>query len=338
MLESSWLHSKSKALFLVKLSVSLGLVVYLGCIVDWERAITTVAGIDVLLLLVAPFLALARLAAAASRWRLILADNRVSFSLRQAYNGYLVGAFYDVLLPGVTGGDVVRIGRCFRQTRCQLGTATASVLLERVCGALALLTIALAAYWFFPWTLSSLPAIERTLAVTIAGVAGIVFLVLAVLGRRIWLRWLPCEDAKGGWRFVCWALRTLGAMKGRTLGAIFVLSILFQTADIVATFLLSKALGLDVSIKVFFAIIPLVYLAICLPVSLGGLGVREGALVFLLGQFGVVPSDAVTLSFLIYLNRIVTGGLGGLLQFVEALSDKKTSRVVADTTYVQDTL
>ena len=123
---------KNKVPFLAKLCVSLGLVITLGWIVDWERAARTIGEADRLPLSTVPLLLLARLVAAAFRWRLILADSQVALSFGQAYTGYVVGAFYSVLFPGVTGGDVVRIGRCARQTGCQLGTATASVLLERI--------------------------------------------------------------------------------------------------------------------------------------------------------------------------------------------------------------
>ena len=53
--------------------------------------------------------------------------------------------------------------------------------------------------------------------------------------------------------------------------------------------------------------------------ELGGLGVREGTLAFLLALFGVNPSDAVTLSFLVYLTRVVVGVFGGIWQLLESI-------------------
>jgi uncharacterized membrane protein YbhN (UPF0104 family) len=333
-LKKTVLHRKSKILFFAKLGVSLGLVAYLGWIGDWERAVKTIGEADKSLLLIAPLLLLARLGAAALRWRLILADSQVTFPLRQAYMDYLVGTVYNVLLPGVTGGDAIRIGRCVRQTRCQLGTATASVLLERISGVFALLSIAFSAYLLFPSTLPSLLSTEKISPVTMVAIAGITLTAAMILERRAWLRWLPRGGARGAWRFVRSAMQTLSILRWRTLGAVFILSILFQAVDIVATFLLSQALGLTVPITVFFATIPLVYLAIFLPISLGGLGVREGTFVFLLAQFGVAAPDAVTLSFLVYLNRIAIGGLGGLAQLAEAVFSKEASRATEDANIV----
>jgi len=322
-------------LFFVKLSVSLGLIVYLGWIVDWKQAVKTISEADKLLLLIVPFLLLARLGAAAFRWRLILADNKVAFSFWNAYTAYLVGAFYNVLLPGVTGGDAVRIERCVRQTKCRLGTATTSVLLERTGGLFTVLSIALFVYLLFPATLSSLLITEETSVVKTAATIGIILVAAMVFGRRVWLKWLPHEDARGILGFIRSAVQTLINLRGRTLGVVFILTLLFQSTDIVVAFLLAQAIGLTVPLIEFFAIIPLVYLVTFLPISLGGLGVREGILVFLLARFGVATSDAVTLSFLVYLGLVVVAGLGGLIQLIESLADnKKVSNVVDKTKIV----
>ncbi len=59
---------------------------------------------------------------------------------------------------------------------------------------------------------------------------------------------------------------------------------------------------------------PVTYIITTIPVSLGGLGVREGVLVYLLTQISITPSDAVTLSFLIYCNRVFVASIGGITQ------------------------
>lgn len=67
----------------------------------------------------------------------------------------------------------------------------------------------------------------------------------------------------------------------------------------------------------FFVIMPLVYICTILPFSLGGLGVREGALVYLLAKMGVPASDGVALSFLIYINPVLVDSVGGILHVLK---------------------
>ncbi len=97
-----------------------------------------------------------------------------------------------------------------------------------------------------------------------------------------------------------------------TYVSLVVFSALFQATHILASFIIAKALNISVPLILFFPIMPIVYILTLLPVSLGGLGVREGILVYLLGNVGVSPSDAVALSLLIYFNRVIIGAVGGI--------------------------
>lgn len=315
-------NRKNRFVFFVKLSVSLSLLIYLIWLIDWERAVRILRGTDKLSLCVVPFVSLTGFWFASLRWRLILADNNVNFSIRNAYRGYLLGLFYGHFLPGVLGGDVVRIGLCAQQTKCGVSIATASVLLERISGITALFLMAFLVYLFFPSIASSLLAIEDSRLIALIAIGGILTLVVAVMGRRLCMRWLPKENARGVWSFVRTAMLAVATLKGRTLGSVLMFSAMFQASDIVATFLLARAMNMDLPLTVFFAVVPLVYLATVFPISLGGLGVREGTLVFFLSQFGVMTSDAVILSFLIYLNRLLIGGTGGGFHLIETLAVK----------------
>jgi glycosyltransferase 2 family protein len=58
-------------------------------------------------------------------------------------------------------------------------------------------------------------------------------------------------------------------------------------------------------------------LAIMLPLSFAGLGIREGTLVILFGQYGVKPDVSMALSFLFFSRNILTSLLGGLIEFKE---------------------
>jgi len=316
-------HSRRKLTLLFKGAVTIGLIGILLYIVDWDRAAELVNRGLTKIIIVAPVLFLVGLAVAAWRWRIILTNVGVSISYRQTYMGYLFGAFYNVFLPGVIGGDVVRVTYCKLWAQCPLGTATATVLLERVFGVLALMLIACFTYMCFPPTLSALLTVEGTSFVLLLAGCGMLLIFITLIGRHVWIGWLLKKDKIASNQFIPSVLRTLNVLDLRTLGTSVVLSALYQTVWIFTTFYISRAIGLFVPIHVFFSILPLVYLVTVLPVSLGGLGVREGTFVLLLAQFGVMASDAVTLSFLEYLSRIVIAGFGGLVYFFSGLPGKK---------------
>jgi uncharacterized membrane protein YbhN (UPF0104 family) len=75
---------------------------------------------------------------------------------------------------------------------------------------------------------------------------------------------------------------------------------------------LAAALGLDVPFAALFAFVPAALLVAMVPVSFGGWGMREAALVSFLNTTGVSAEAALTLSIAFGLLRMVVGAVGGI--------------------------
>jgi uncharacterized membrane protein YbhN (UPF0104 family) len=95
--------------------------------------------------------------------------------------------------------------------------------------------------------------------------------------------------------------------------ALLLISATAQLADVVITFLLARYFELEVGFVELLIVIPIVYLFTILPISLGGLGVREGAMVLLLSSFEVGESTAIIIAFCLYLTKLIVGLVGGLI-------------------------
>jgi uncharacterized membrane protein YbhN (UPF0104 family) len=91
-----------------------------------------------------------------------------------------------------------------------------------------------------------------------------------------------------------------------------VLSLLVQGAFIWLNALFGAAIGIQLPLPVWFLVWPLAKLSSTLPISMGGLGVREAALVVLLGRFGVPAADAVGLGLLWQTVLLAGGAFGGI--------------------------
>ena len=74
----------------------------------------------------------------------------------------------------------------------------------------------------------------------------------------------------------------------------------------------ARALGIGVEAADIYVAIPLVAVAAGLPISVGGLGVRDGSGVLLLAPLGIGNAEAVAMEFLAYLVGVATSLLGGL--------------------------
>ena len=106
---------------------------------------------------------------------------------------------------------------------------------------------------------------------------------------------------------------------------IFGLLILYHGIGILSFYCFAKSLNINISIWAIGWIRSAMSLAIILPLSFAGLGVREATLVILLGYYGVLPSDSMALSFLFFLRNILSSLVGGLFELknVTFLRDEK---------------
>ncbi len=228
---------------------------------------------------------------------------------------FLISMFYGVMLPGTIGADVIRLTLSIKlHGLTRKFMLAVSIVMERACGLLSILAIFAVMHLLISFApLAQQPYFGEIHYPVLAVVLGVALFVISV--RLVPRNWLEKQkiissllqrisELIQGFRHLSW----IDVLK------IFGLSASANLLDIVSSYFLAQALHIDVSIYFFLVVIPIVYLATAIPISIGGLGVREGVLTFFLVQTGVVASDAVLLAFLIYLNRLGVAMIGGVLQ------------------------
>jgi len=108
---------------------------------------------------------------------------------------------------------------------------------------------------------------------------------------------------------------------------VFLLSIVFQVARIIVCYLLALAIGVQLPIGFFFIFIPLVLLFTMIPLSVGGIGMREGGVVYFLGKAGISGAVAFSVSILWFIAAI-TSSLPGLYFYLsEGIGLKKKDNI-----------
>jgi uncharacterized membrane protein YbhN (UPF0104 family) len=225
----------------------------------------------------------------------------------------LYGIFFNLVVPGATGGDVVKAYYAARRT----GVATkavVSVFVDRAVGLFALVLLAGAVLFLGPTREGT--AVPR--AIVGAVLAGVVLFAGLVLSRRVrravglsaLLRRLPFPRV---WAEVDAAIR-LYRSRPASLGLGLAVSLVNHAGSAVCAWLLARALGLDeVSLGAALAIVPVVSLLTAIPLLPGGWGVGEMAFAFFFSPLGVAPSEAVGWSVVYRLSVLATGLPGGVL-------------------------
>lgn len=102
------------------------------------------------------------------------------------------------------------------------------------------------------------------------------------------------------------------AREPRRLLAAIALGLAVQAAYVVAWIVLARTLDLPLPLTSFLITVPLVSLSTMAPITLSGVGVREGAWILLLKPYGVPAADALALSLIYFGCWMVVAGIGGL--------------------------
>jgi glycosyltransferase 2 family protein len=258
---------------------------------------------------VAAALTLAGIVLSALRWQKVLEALDIRTRLPRLMSHYLAGQFVSNVLPTTIGGDVLRVSRLSRDTGESPGTF-ASVVLERLTGWLVLPVITIVGFAVNPGLRSLGTATRVALALAFGTLALLVAVLAAASSSRIGGRFA----SRGGWREFVGAihvgvehLRSHPSAAANVLAAGFA----YQLALVLAAVAAAQALGLrPAGLTALLAFFPAVLIAQVLPISMSGLGVREGAFVLFLGPLGVAQQEAIALGLLLYLLNLVVSLLG----------------------------
>ena len=302
----------------LRTSIAIGLLVYLGVsgVINWSalHGLVTSWGVALAALVVLA------IDVCVIAWRLcvIFKPRGLYLSLHSSLRLTLIGIFFNTCLPGSTGGDVIKIYYATRDNRGRRTEVATIMLLDRAIGMFALMVWPLLVAPLFPQLLRSLP-ILRFLLWAAAVVSG-AMLVGMLVGSM--------ERVRHS-RFVAWTCQKLplGSYAERvfdtvhayrynltTLLAAIGLSLLAHTMTIGGTLLAAQAINPSGFIWQMSILIPLGFLANCLPLTPGGLGVGEAAFDQLFSMAGLTGGAETLLGWRVLMLMI---GLPGLLFYLQ---------------------
>lgn len=249
----------------------------------------------------------------AVRWKILITAQDDDASLLFLLKSYLVGSFFNNLLPTRIGGDAVRIWDGSKLSRSML-KSLAIVLVERLTGILILLLFALSAAAFRIETAKNSPVIWVALIMGGVGIALILFF-FSPLTVSI-LHFLPDKKILVKIKQKAISLRETVLSyrrKKKALARAMFWALLLQINVILHFFLIGKALKLSIGIVDYFIFIPLVLLIQLIPVTINGLGLREGAYLEIFSSYGIAGETAIAFSFIDLAFMLIVGIIGGII-------------------------
>jgi uncharacterized membrane protein YbhN (UPF0104 family) len=302
---------------LLRIVVSLGALIFILTTIGLEKVISLVRQADLPLMLAAFLLAIAGIVVRAVRWMALLRALEVEVPLRRLVELYFVGTFFNTFLPSGFGGDVVRVLELTQDTH--VPAAVGTVIVDRMTGLLVLFAMALAA---LPFSGGLLPAGTAS-AIGLLAAGGLIAGGIVLQGRllRRWGRQLPgplFQSVLTGEGALARIYRAVTDCGPRAIAQALGISLVFNLLLVTLNYLVARAVGVDIAFTYFWLFVPLLSVTLMLPISIGGLGVREGMAVILFTQASVDEAAAVAASLGVYMvSTMLPGLLGGLIYLAQ---------------------
>jgi len=233
------------------------------------------------------------------RWKLFLPR---TLGIRKLFSLYLIGSFFNTLLPSIIGGDAVK-GFYLYQTTRNSSLTLASIFMDRYIGLVVLILICTIA---LPFGFGYFQGSRIAWSVPLIAFSFIIasFLIFGLrLGQRIKL-------ISNFYHY----FHTYRNQKD-IIAKSMLLSAIVQFSGILSIYFLAHGFKQDIPFSALLVFVPLAVLFSTIPISISGLGIREGAYVVLLSLINIKPEVATAISLSWFL-AIVAGSLLGLIEYL----------------------
>lgn len=313
---------------IIKLAISVFFIGFLLNRIGLDKIAETVKSVDIKWMIFAFIIFTASHFLGSYQWSLLLSSEGIKIKWLRVLSFYFVGLFFNNFLPSNLGGDLFRMFDVHKFSK--KGTsAVSTVFIDRFMGLLVLSGMAVLV---LPWILIKGIVKHQYIIYLIILILGWVFILFLLFNKsfarafaRIFEKFVSKLSLRSKVKDVYLKVHNFGKC-GSFFMRILFLSIIIQSARIIMHYLVARSLGVNIAVSFFFLIIPFIAIIASLPVSFGGIGVRESAGMFLFGIIGLAEGFAVTIEFLAYVIAVVSSIPGGIL-FISRRNFKNNDKI-----------
>ncbi len=310
---------------LLRLITSITLLAILFLLIDREALFRTFLSVNFTIYLLGLLAFAGTILTWTLRWHLFMRASGETISFGKALATLTIGVFFSMFLPTIVGTDLGRVYELARDDSYRKSNLISTVLLDRLMG---LLTISLMA--IIGLVIGSQFAADQGIVLTVLGTVGILVggwgitfnkrseqFIFGVFSR------MPLVN-----RFADSLHRVYSSLDAMYRKPALMLragtvSIINSLCTVVVTVLAARSIGVNAEPLYFFIFMPIIWIIMTIPISLSGLGLREGAFVFFFSQVGVAPTDAIAISLLYYSYNVIVGVVGGILLLTTSVAQTR---------------
>lgn len=268
--------------------------------------VSTISSLDPVVYSAMFFVFLFNVLLSSLRWKLLLRVQGIDAGLVELYQYYLIGSLSTLFLPSSVSGDLIKVNKITNEYTKQKIEGVNATMFDRFLGFVALVVILVVAFPFSPF------GEEVALGVIIVSVITMLLFVTGFLVVNRGMRLVPLSDDLVE-RYRIDGMIRLATATGEyvrapvRLALALLLSIVFHLLGVLNYFLAFTAIGVDVPFRSLLVAVPTLRFLTALPLSVGGIGVREAGLLAFLSPVGIDASEVLSFSVVSYsVSLIIT--------------------------------
>jgi uncharacterized protein (TIRG00374 family) len=262
------------------------------------------------------------------QWYLLMKTQGIEIPLLKAISYYHVGLFFNNFLIGYVGGDAIRIYDISKVSG-NSSHAISTVFFDRLIGFVMLTTLALVAGIAWRNIFHSKTVIFIILIIFICWIISFIVLFNKRFAQKIgWIfQFVFPRKIKNKIKEIYSSINSFKHEK-KILIKVLIVSVIVQTFRILVHFFAALSVGIHAHIQYFFIFVPVIALLSSLPISIGGIGIRESSGVALFSQINSFqPQAIVAMEFLAYIIGLLSTLPGGLIFILRKEKLQQNNRI-----------
>lgn len=319
--------NRNRLFFLLRFLVSFLIIAFIIIKVDFSEVIVLLPGVKIHFILIALLWLLLDKVVMSYRWSILLKSKGIEIPIFQIIKIYFLSSFWGTFLPSSVAPDAIKV-YVARKHGSSTTDILSSVVVDRIIGlfSLSLVTfLSLMAVFFLNREQSGLNILLVVLAILFLTVLLVFFDRLPL--KKFQSYFSRFREDSALWNFLRRFYKSCMEYKSdkSSLLNVLLISLFNHILTILMVYVISLSLGLSVSISYLFVFVPLVNFLIIIPISIGGIGIQEGAYVYFLSQIGMSAQEALAVALIFRVLTVISSLPGGVVYMSEGFQIKKAS-------------
>jgi glycosyltransferase 2 family protein len=262
------------------------------------------------------------------RWKIILDFQGLNMNFRKVFSIYFIGLFFNNLMFGSTGGDLIRAFYAAKTTHHKKAEAVATIITDRLIGLFVMAVTAVIIilitkdFYLSEWETKTAAILMIIMLLSLLTVLLLLFNIKRIKYEHLLNKLSKFPNLTDTIRRLMNAINIMHN-NSRLVIKVCALSAAALFLAVSEWYFIGKGFQLNLTFLNYLQFVPLVMCLAAIPISPGGLGVREGLAVVILTAMGITAAKALPLTLIIYLISIFWSLPGGLLFLCSHIHSEK---------------